>query len=108
MRPCAAWASWSSGWTKSYEDAAVRELVEELGVGVPVRFLFTFLCQAGVSPVWFGVHEALIAEPLAPDPSEIGWHAWLTEPELWKLVDRGPFVPAGRHALRRYLGHSAA
>ncbi|ACZ85698.1 NUDIX domain-containing protein [Streptosporangium roseum] len=48
---------------ESYEDAAARELVEELGAGVPVRFLFKFLCQDGISPVWFGVHEALIAEP---------------------------------------------
>ncbi|MFI7689999.1 NUDIX hydrolase [Nonomuraea sp. NPDC049655] len=92
------------GVGESYEDAAARELVEELSVGVPVRFLFRFLCRAGISPVWFGVHEALVAEPLAPDPSEIAWHAWVTEPELRKVVDRGPFVPAGRQALHRYLG----
>ncbi|MGW4798182.1 NUDIX hydrolase [Nonomuraea sp. NPDC004297] len=95
------------GVGESYEDAAARELAEELGAGVPVRFLFTFLCQEGISPVWFGVHEALIAEPLAADPSEIAWYAWLTELELRKVVDRGPFVPGGREALRRYLGRSA-
>lgn len=95
------------GAGESYEDAAARELVEELGAGVPVRFLFKFLFQDGISPVWFGVHEALIAEPLAPDPSEIAWHAWLTELELRKVVNRGPFVPGGREALRRYLGRSA-
>ncbi|MFI6396296.1 hypothetical protein [Nonomuraea sp. NPDC050540] len=27
--------------------------------------------------------------------------------ELRKVVDRGPFVPGGREALRRYLGRSA-
>lgn len=89
---------------ESYEDAAVRELAEELGTDVPVRFMFKFLCQDGVSPVWFGVHEALITEPLTPDPSEIAWHAWLTEIELREVVDRCPFVPGGREALRRYLG----
>ncbi|WP_345572484.1 NUDIX hydrolase [Nonomuraea rosea] len=88
---------------ESYEDAAARELSEELGAGVPVRFMFTFLCRDGVSPVWFGVHEAVITEPLVPDPSEIAWHAWLTEPELREVVDRWPFVPGGREALRRYL-----
>ncbi|MEU5861865.1 NUDIX domain-containing protein [Nonomuraea sp. NPDC047529] len=96
-----------AGVGESYEDAAARELAEELGAVVPVRFLFKFLCQGGISPVWFGVHEAVIAGPLAADPSEIGWHAWLTEAELRKVVDRGPFVPGGREALRRYLGRSA-
>jgi 8-oxo-dGTP pyrophosphatase MutT (NUDIX family) len=88
---------------ESYEDAAARELSEELGAGVPVRFMFKFLCRDGVSPVWFGVHEAVITEPLVPDPSEIAWHAWLTEPELREVVDRWPFVPGGREALRRYV-----
>ncbi|MEU1726310.1 NUDIX domain-containing protein [Nonomuraea sp. NPDC005692] len=95
------------GVGESYEDAAARELVEELSVGVPVRFLFKFLCQDGISPVWFGVHEALVAEPLVPDPSEIAWHSWLAEPDLRRVVDRGPFVPGGREALRRYLDRSA-
>lgn len=88
---------------ESYEDAAARELSEELGAGVPVRFMFKFLCRNGVSPVWFGVHEAVITEPLLPDSSEIAWHAWLTELELREVVDRWPFVPGGREALRRYL-----
>jgi 8-oxo-dGTP pyrophosphatase MutT (NUDIX family) len=88
---------------ESYEDAAARELSEELGAGVPVRFMFKFLWREGVGPVWFGVHEAVLTEPLVPDASEIGWHAWLTEPELREVVDRWPFVPAGREAVRRYL-----
>ncbi|MEV1005333.1 NUDIX domain-containing protein [Nonomuraea sp. NPDC050202] len=87
---------------ESYEDAAARELSEELGADVLVRFMFKFLCRDGVSPVWFGVHEAVITEPLVPDPSEIAWHAWLTELELREVVDRWPFVPGGREALRRY------
>ncbi|MFI6316989.1 NUDIX hydrolase [Nonomuraea sp. NPDC050556] len=95
------------GVGESYEGAAARELVEELGVGVSVGFLFKFLWQGGIGPVWFGVHEALIGEPVAPDPAEIGWHAWLTELELRQVVSRGPFVPGGREALRRYLGGSA-
>jgi 8-oxo-dGTP pyrophosphatase MutT (NUDIX family) len=34
---------------ESYEAAAARELTEELGVRVPVRFLFKFLCLEGTS-----------------------------------------------------------
>ncbi|MEV4110631.1 NUDIX domain-containing protein [Nonomuraea sp. NPDC049695] len=91
------------GIGESYEEAAARELAEELGVGAPVRFLFKFLCGQGVSPVWFGVHEAVLTEPLAPDPSEIAWQAWLTESDLAEVVDQWRFVPCGREALRRYL-----
>ena len=88
---------------ESYEGAAARELSEELGVRVPVRFMFKFLCQQGISPVWFGVHEAVVAEPLVPDPGEIGWLDWLTLDELRDVIDQWCFVPGGREALRRYL-----
>ncbi|MFC7216840.1 NUDIX hydrolase [Streptomyces polyrhachis] len=92
---------------ESYEEAAARELSEELGVRAPVRFLFTFLCRQGVGPVWFGVHEAVVAEPLVADPGEIAWRGWLTEAELCEAVDRGLWVPGGQEALRRYLGPGA-
>jgi 8-oxo-dGTP pyrophosphatase MutT (NUDIX family) len=88
---------------ESYEHAAVRELTEELGVRVPVRFLFKFLCRAGISPIWFGVHEAVVSETLVPDPVEIAWQDWMTVDELREVADEWPFVPGGREALRRYL-----
>ncbi|MFG2956409.1 NUDIX hydrolase [Streptomyces sp. NPDC048291] len=88
---------------ESYEEAAARELAEELGVRVPVRFLFKFLCRRGISPVWFGVHEAVVTEPLVPDPGEIAWRGWLTVAEVCGVVDQWLFVPGGREALRRYL-----
>jgi 8-oxo-dGTP pyrophosphatase MutT (NUDIX family) len=88
---------------ESYETAAARELTEELGVRVPVRFLFKFLCRKGISPIWLGVHEAVVSEPLSPDPVEIDWQDWLTVAELREVVDEWRFVPGGREALRRYL-----
>lgn len=88
---------------ESYEAAAARELAEELGVRVPVQFLFKFLCREGISPIWLGVHEAVMSEPLAPDPGEIDWQDWLTVAELHEVVDEWCFVPGGREALRQYL-----
>ncbi|MCH5671140.1 NUDIX hydrolase [Streptomyces gilvus] len=88
---------------ESYEQAAVRELTEELGVRVPVRFLFKFLCRQGISPVWFGVHEAVVPAALVPDPVEIDWQDWMTVDELREVADAWVFVPGGREALRRYL-----
>ncbi|MGC9541725.1 NUDIX domain-containing protein [Streptomyces sp. UG1] len=60
---------------ESYEEAAARELTEELGV----------------------------AEEITADPAEIAWHAWLTESELRLALRRWAFVPDGVEALQRYL-----
>ncbi|WP_328748616.1 NUDIX domain-containing protein [Streptomyces sp. NBC_00285] len=89
---------------ESYEEAAARELCEELGVfGAPVRFVFKFLCRGEISPYWLGVHEVVVTGALVPDPAEIAWHGWLGEGELVEAVGRGTFVSDGVEALRRYL-----
>ncbi|WP_200308795.1 NUDIX hydrolase [Streptomyces adelaidensis] len=85
-----------------YEAAAARELAEELGVRASPRFVFKFRCAGVISPYWLGLHEVVVAEPVAPDPSEIAWYDWLTEPELIELVGNRAFVPDAREAFDRY------
>ncbi|MES5819086.1 NUDIX domain-containing protein [Streptomyces sp. RG80] len=95
---------------ESYEEAAGRELAEELGVRVPVRFVFKFLCHGVISPYWLGVHEAVIdaaadvvgEAAIVPDPEEIDWYGWLTEGEFEDALRRWEFVPDGVEAYRRY------
>ena len=87
---------------ESWEEPAVRELAEELGVRVGVRFAFKVLCRGAISPYWLGVHEAVVAEEVSPDPAEIAWHGWVSEGELWKLTRQLAFVPDGVEALRRF------
>ncbi|MEU9159901.1 NUDIX domain-containing protein [Streptomyces sp. NPDC048424] len=87
---------------ETYEDAAARELAEELGVRAPVRLACTFLCHGAISPYWLGVHEAVIEESVAPDPSEIAWHDWLPESALREVLQQWPFVPDCREAFTRY------
>jgi ADP-ribose pyrophosphatase YjhB (NUDIX family) len=89
---------------ESYEEAAGRELGEELGVRVPVRFVFKFLCRGAISPYWLGVHEALVTGVIKPDPAEIGWYRWVSESELRDVVGRWAFVADGVEALRRCPG----
>jgi 8-oxo-dGTP pyrophosphatase MutT (NUDIX family) len=95
---------------ESYQEAAARELTEELGVRAPVRLLFTFFCHGAISPYWLGVHEAVVSEPLSPDPSEIAWHGWFGAAELHAALRTRLFVPDGVEALRRHpdLGPPAA
>ncbi|MER5180153.1 NUDIX domain-containing protein [Streptomyces sp. NPDC002896] len=93
----------AAGVGESYEEAAARELAEELGVQASVRFVFKLLCRGAISPYWLGVHEAVVTEAIVPDPSEIAWHGWVSEGELQDALQRLTFVPDGADALRRYL-----
>ena len=90
---------------ETYEQAARREVVEELGVSVPVRHLLTFLCQGQVGAYYLAVHEAhlspQVANLLRPDPQAVSWCAWMTESALHKARDSWPFVPDGRIAYDR-------
>ncbi|WP_149549444.1 NUDIX hydrolase [Streptomyces marokkonensis] len=88
---------------ESYEEAAARELAEELGVRARPAFVFKFRCAGAISPYWLGLHEVVVTGPVRPDPDEIAWHDWLTEPELGELVRHEAFVPDAREAFDRYL-----
>ncbi len=89
---------------EAYEDAARRELREELGVDAPVRPLFKFLCDGELSPYWFAVYEAVVAEEdIVPDASEVAWHGWLTDDELRAAMASWKFVSDSRDAYARHL-----
>ncbi|MET9972780.1 NUDIX domain-containing protein, partial [Streptomyces sp. NPDC006356] len=78
---------------ESYEEAAARELAEELEVRAFPRFVLKFPCAGAISPYWLGLHEVVVTEPVAPDPEEIAWHGWLTDSELADLVRHDDFRP---------------
>ncbi|MCX5563692.1 NUDIX hydrolase [Streptomyces sp. NBC_00038] len=84
---------------ESYEDAAARELSEELGVRGRPQLVLKYRCTG---PYWLALHEIVVRGPSRPDPSEIAWHDWLTEHELAELVDHEAFIPEAREAFDRY------
>ncbi|THA86643.1 NUDIX domain-containing protein [Streptomyces sp. A0592] len=90
------------GVAESYEDAAARELAEELGVLDRPRFLFKFLCAGAISPYWLGLHEVVVTGPVRPDPSEVARYGWVSEGELDEVVRHRAFVPDAREAFHRY------
>ncbi|MFE2303532.1 NUDIX hydrolase [Streptomyces sp. NPDC059445] len=88
---------------ESYEQAAARELTEELGIRALPRLLFTFINRSGLSPHWLGVHEAVVPDTVTADPDEIAWHDWLTEPDLGSALLEWSFTPDSHEVFSRYL-----
>ncbi|MFF4083023.1 NUDIX hydrolase [Streptomyces sp. NPDC001777] len=90
------------GAGESYEEAALREAEEELGVsGLPrPEPLFTFLYE-GEHSWWSAVYQVRCELPVDPQAEEVAWHAFLTEAELAERIDDWEWVPDGLEAYHR-------
>jgi 8-oxo-dGTP pyrophosphatase MutT (NUDIX family) len=93
------------GAGESYDETALREAEEELGVSglpQPTR-LFTFLYEdaTGRGSWWSAVYEVRCELPVRPQAEEVAWHAFLTEEELAARLEEWPWVPDGLAAYRR-------
>jgi uncharacterized protein YhfF/isopentenyldiphosphate isomerase len=98
------------GAGETYDDAALREAEEELGVSGLARPapLFSFLYEgtgaaAGLT-WWSRVYEVRCDLPVDPQPEEVAWHAFLTEDELGDRLPGWDWVPDGLEAYRRLRG----
>lgn len=90
------------GAGESYDDAALREAEEELGVsGLPrpepvLRFLYD---SGGVAGKWWSaVYEVRCELPVSPQVEEVAWHGFLTDGELEARLGTWEWVPDGRAA----------
>ncbi|HEY9374895.1 NUDIX hydrolase [Streptomyces sp.] len=99
------------GAGESYDDAALREAEEELGVsGLPrPRPLFRFLYDSeGVAGRWWSaVYEVRCELPVDPQAEEVAWHAFVTEEELAARLGEWEWVPDGLAAYERLLAFRA-
>ncbi|WP_078914178.1 NUDIX domain-containing protein [Streptomyces sp. NRRL S-37] len=93
----------AAGVGESYEQAAAREVGEEMGVRATARLRFKFLNRGGLSPHWLAVCDAVLPEIVAPDPEEVAWHGWLTESELRRALQQWTFTPDSQAVFDRYL-----
>jgi isopentenyldiphosphate isomerase len=91
------------GAGETYDEAARREAVEELGVPtLPAPTpLFRFLYETREHCWWSAVYEVRCDTPVQPQAEEVAWHAFLTEDELLRRLDEWDWVPDGFEAYRR-------
>ncbi|MEU5307283.1 NUDIX domain-containing protein [Streptomyces sp. NPDC021562] len=96
------------GAGESYDDAALREAEEELGVtGLPrPAFLFKFLYENGAGQSWWSaVYEVRCELPVRPQVEEVAWHDFLSEEELVPRLGEWEWVPDGMAAWDRLRAH---
>lgn len=92
------------GAGESYDEAALREAEEELGVsGLPrPEYLFKFLYDDGAGRTWWSaVYEVRCDLPVRPQAEEVAWHAFLTEAELERRLTAWTWTPDSLAAYER-------
>ncbi|MFB7503703.1 NUDIX hydrolase [Streptomyces broussonetiae] len=92
------------GAGESYDEAALREAEEELGVrGLPrPSFLFKFLYDDGAGNSWWSaVYEVRCDLPVRPQAEEVAWHDFLPDEEVERRLGEWEWVPDGLAAYER-------
>lgn len=86
--------------SEAWEEAAIRELREELGIAPPLHFLGTLLVPMPAETELAAIYRCTWAGPLRPDPEELEGGAFLPPDAARCLPDLTPFAAA-------ILGHLA-
>ncbi|MEV5439175.1 NUDIX domain-containing protein [Streptomyces sp. NPDC052682] len=92
------------GAGEPYDEAALREAEEELGVsGLPrPEYLFKFLYDDGAGRSWWSaVYEVRCALPVRPQAEEVAWYDFLPEDEVERRLRDWEWVPDGLAAYER-------
>ncbi|MET7606826.1 NUDIX domain-containing protein [Streptomyces avermitilis] len=98
------------GAGETYDDAALREAEEELGVsGLPRPApLFKFLYDNGAGQTWWSsVYEVRCDLPVSPQVEEVAWHDFLPQDEVERRLADWEWVPDGLAAYERLKAHRA-
>ena len=92
------------GAGETYDDAALREAEEELGVSGLSRPepLFKFLYDDGDGRTWWSsVYQVRCDLPVRPQAEEVAWHAFLPRDEVERRLSEWEWVPDGLAAYER-------
>lgn len=94
---------------ESYEQGAVRELEEEMGIRhTPLTRLFDFYFEDAHTRVWGGTFSCVYEGPLVLQTEEVESVTLMTPEEVLRRAVTEPFTPDGVYVVRRYLGKITA
>ncbi len=89
---------------ESYEQGAVRELEEEMGIrDVPLAWLFDFYFTDERIRVWGGAFFCVYDGKMVLQEEEVEDVVLITIDEILRRAETEPFTPDGLYVLRRYL-----
>jgi len=89
---------------ESYEEAALRELREELGIeGVKLRALFTYRYEGPKNRCFTKIFEVCYDGPISHQREEVAWGRFFPVEEVLRLIRKWPFVPDGMEIFEEYL-----
>jgi 8-oxo-dGTP pyrophosphatase MutT (NUDIX family) len=89
---------------ESYEEAAQRELAEELGItGVRVRGHFDFFHEDAGNRVWGRVFSCIYNGDVILQEEEVESGAFHPVHEILEISRKRPFTPDGLYVLQRFL-----
>ncbi|HHD63835.1 MAG TPA: NUDIX domain-containing protein [Desulfobulbaceae bacterium] len=93
---------------ESYEQSAERELDEELGIRIKLRFLFDQYYEDTDNRVWGRIFSCIHEGPFTFQPEEVadGW--FMPIDKALHLSKKEPFTPDGLEILRRLTNEQKA
>ena len=88
---------------ESYDDAAKRELEEELGVKEPVKYVFDFSFDSKEIHYLAKVYEILFDKEVVIDKTEYEIGKWATVKEIFEMNKKSEFCPDSILYFKKYL-----
>jgi isopentenyldiphosphate isomerase len=89
---------------ESYEQGAVRELAEEMGIrDVPLTWLFDFYFADERTRVWGGAFSCVYDGKVTLQEEEVEDVALMPIAEILRRAETEPFTPDGLYVLQQYL-----
>src|SRR5215831_3246035 len=93
---------------ESYEQNAIRELEEEVGIReVQLEERFDFFFEDNSLKVWGRTFSCIYDGPLTLQVEEVETGSFMPIPSILRLIPTGPFARDSLEALRRYLHYPA-
>ena len=88
---------------ESYEESALRELEEEMGIrNSPLTRLFDFYFAGEWTQVWGGAFSCVYDGPLLLQAEEVESVSLMTIDEIFQRAQTEQFTPDGLHVVQRY------